>query len=118
MGMIVGTIPISSKPTFATTRSYEQKPISERAAKNMREMADANLSQGGAAIDPASHAHAEPRRHPPPSAKCPCEARIDGKLCRKESDSMTAMGKLLCKEHREAEEKKWNIVINRLQTMA
>jgi hypothetical protein len=79
-------------------------------------MAEDKISQlGGVAFDPAA-SHAEPRRHPP-SVKCPCEERIDGKLCRKESDSMTALGKLLCKEHREAYEAKWSLKLNRLQTM-
>lgn len=53
----------------------------------------------------------------PAAVKCPCEERTDGKLCRKESDSMTALGKLLCKTHREMTEAKWQIKLNRLQLM-
>lgn len=52
-----------------------------------------------------------------PPAKFPCEERVEGKLCRQESDSMTALGKLLCKEHREAMENKFGIKISRLQMM-
>ena len=70
-------------------------------------------SQGGAAILP-DHG---PRRHLP-ETKCPCEERVGGKLCRKESISMTALGKLLCPEHTEAYESKWNLKLSRLQLMA
>lgn len=53
---------------------------------------------------------------PSPPVKCPCEEKIDGKLCRKESDSMTALGKLLCPAHREAYETKWGIKVGRLES--
>lgn len=48
----------------------------------------------------------------------PCEERVEGKLCRKESISMTALGKLLCQEHTDQYESKWNLKLSRLQLMA
>jgi len=80
-------------------------------------MAEDNISQLGGAAAPSPQIPTRTRVAIPP-VKCPCEERTDGKLCRKESDSMTALGKLLCKEHREAMEGKWGIIINRLQLMA
>jgi hypothetical protein len=80
-------------------------------------MAGDNISRGGAESTPQAPTHTRDRAAFPPPAKCPCEERTEGKLCRKESDSMTALGKLLCKEHREAYEAKWSLKLNRLQMM-
>jgi hypothetical protein len=79
--------------------------------------------KGGAVHLPRESTHAEPRRRIPQAAKCPCEEREmspsgGNRLCGKESISMTALGKLLCKEHTEEYEMKWNLNLNRLQLMA
>lgn len=81
-------------------------------------------SGGSAAVSPTAEGFptitqpaAGPRCQPPTPAKCPCEERVDGKLCRKESDTLSTLGTLRCKEHSAAFEKKWNVTLNRLAMM-